>query len=82
MERRGGLRTSLRIVLFAVILFNAVTLIVYFRTQEVRLQYKLSRLQAERAQEERDGRDLAQHLRELGQKENLDERSKTGAPGE
>jgi cell division protein FtsL len=60
MEGYGGLRKALRIVLYVVILFNAVTLIVYFRTQEVRLQYRLSKLQAQLAAQEREGRELAQ----------------------
>ena len=67
----GGFRIVLRIVLFVVILFNAVTLVVYLRTQEIRLQYRLSRAEADFQREERAARDLSQELLRASQRENL-----------
>jgi hypothetical protein len=47
MKSTPGWMPAIRWVLFAVLLINAVTLTVYFRMQEMRLKYQVSRLQEE-----------------------------------
>jgi len=72
MTERPGWMPALRWVLFAILLVNAVTLTVYFRIQEYRLKYKISRLQADLDQERERSRELSRELLRTAQQENLD----------
>ena len=66
-----ALRQPLRMICFIAILFNAVTVALHLRTQELKLQYSLSRLQAQIERETDSRRDLSQRLLEEMQKEKL-----------
>ncbi|HLG42387.1 MAG TPA: hypothetical protein VI643_03395 [Planctomycetota bacterium] len=72
MTERTGWMPALRWVLFAILLVNAVTLTVYFRIQEYRLKYKISRLQADLDKERERSRDFSRELLRTAQQENLE----------
>lgn len=66
----------LRLILFIVVMFNALTLIVYLRTQEYHLHYRMSKLQSQLDKEATLRRDLTQRMLDLSQQKKLDERRK------
>jgi cell division protein FtsL len=74
MTERTGWMPALRWVLFAALLVNAVTLTVYFRVQEYRLKYRISRLQGELDQERERTRELARELLRTAQQGRIDDR--------
>lgn len=65
---------ALRWVLFAALLVDAVTLTVYFRVQEYRLKYRISRLQADLEQERERTRELARELLRAAQQDTIGDR--------
>lgn len=72
-----GFWKAIRLVLFVVVVFNALAVIVYLRTQEYQLQYRRSRLQAQLEREVEQRRQLNQQILDQSQKEKLDEREKS-----
>jgi hypothetical protein len=72
----AGLWKPLRLVFFIIVMFNAVTLVVYLRVQEVRLSYRLSRLQADIERENDLRRELGRELLLHAESEALDESGK------
>lgn len=67
---------AFRILLVAVILINAVTLIVYFRIQERRLSYAYSKLQREMQEASRRHKDLAMQVLDRAGRDNVAQRAR------
>lgn len=67
---------AFRILLVAVIVINAVTLIVYFRIQERRLGYAYSKLQREMQEASRSHKELARQVLDQAGRDNVAQRAR------
>lgn len=74
MTKRMAWMPVLRWVFIAALLVNAVTLTVYFRVQEYRLKYRISRLQADLDQEREKTRELARELLRTAEQGSISDR--------
>lgn len=67
MERKSNRLVPLRWIFFSVLLVNTMLLTVHFRVQEVRLKYRVSRLQRELRRQKDLTRELSRELLRVSQ---------------